>query len=270
QLPLEVAIVSATTVPATSAAEPAPQRLEAEPVTRPAQEPAPPSDEAPTTRRVTSLRERVRNPDAPRVAALSSREPSPAESPPAPPEPAPITPIRGAAPPVAPSAPAAPPPAAADAHFDVGQIIELWPRIRNDVKAVNRRIEALLSEVDPVAVSVTEVTLAVPYPFHRDKLNSDDVRQTVSEVLSRNLGRNVTIACVLRGEYAPPPAAPRHTVAETPSPPRPAAPAAPTPEPDPADDADEARVLAARNLLDADEIDGEEFARLYGDAASWV
>lgn len=274
QLPLEVAIVTATTQPATAVARPAPQHSAAE-ATRTAHEPAPQPEEAPTARRVTSLRERVRNPDAARVAAHAQREPAPAEIPTPHAEPAPITPIRSAAAPVESPAPAAAPPAAApDAYFDVGQIIELWPRIRNDVKAVNRRIEALLSEVDPVAVTATEVTLAVPYPFHRDKLNSDDVRETVSEVLSRNLGRKVTIACVLRGEYVPPAAAPRHTIAEAPPPapvaPAPAAAPTPAPEPDPGDDADEARVLAARNLLDADEMDGEEFARLYGDAASWV
>jgi hypothetical protein len=157
--------------------------------------------------------------------------------------------------------------------YDVAQIADLWPRIRSDVKAINRRIEALLSEVDPVAISATEITLAVPYPFHRDKLNSDDVRETVADVLSRNLGRRVTIACVLRGEFVPPAAttqtAPRVT----------APPAAPDPVPttiqdnepqdlDPGDDADEARLQSVKNLLDAEEISDDELARLYGDAAS--
>lgn len=150
----------------------------------------------------------------------------------------------------------------------------MWPRIRSDVKAINRRIEALLSEVDPVAISATQVTLAVPYPFHRDKLNSDDVREAVSSVLSRNLGRPVTIACVLRGEYVPQ-AAPvgmateRPTVATQPTPlaAQAPAPAQPTPPPDDVEDVDEARVRAAMNLLDAVPLDDDEVARLFGDAA---
>jgi hypothetical protein len=44
--------------------------------------------------------------------------------------------------------------------------------------------------------------LAVPYPFHRDKLNSDDVRETVGGVLSRLLGKNVSLVCILRSEMA--------------------------------------------------------------------
>jgi hypothetical protein len=36
---------------------------------------------------------------------------------------------------------------------------------------------------------------------------------------------------------------------------------------DPGDDADEARLQSVKNLLDATEIDDEEFARLQGDAA---
>jgi hypothetical protein len=89
-----------------------------------------------------------------------------------------------------------------DGSFGIEQIAELWPNVRADVKALNRRIEALLSEVDPVAISGNEITLAVPYPFHRDKLNSDDVRETVGGVLSRLLGKNVSLVCILRSEMA--------------------------------------------------------------------
>ena len=74
--------------------------------------------------------------------------------------------------------------------------------MRADVKALNRRIEALLSEVDPVAISGNQITLAVPYPFHRDKLNSDDVRETVGGVLSRLLGKDISLVCILRSEMA--------------------------------------------------------------------
>src|SRR4029079_8454900 len=93
---------------------------------------------------------------------------------------APITPLRLA---MSAQPPSGGPSSTGD--VDVDRIAELWPRVRADVKALNRRIEALLSEVDPVAVSGNAVTLAVPYPFHRDKLNSDDVRETVSGVISR-------------------------------------------------------------------------------------
>ncbi|MFT4041066.1 MAG: hypothetical protein QM692_22990, partial [Thermomicrobiales bacterium] len=215
----------------------------------------------------------AREPQAP--AALPQRESAPAATPAPSPaaraEPAPITPIRPAA--------TAAPTAASGGSYDVGDVVELWPRIRSDVKAINRRIEALLSEVDPVAVSATQVTLAVPYPFHRDKLNSDEVRDAVSSVLSRNLGRPITIACVLRGEYVPqaapvaitadrPVAAPPATIAAAPTPAPALDMAPPVEEPAPDDDADEARVRAAMNLLDAEPLDDDEVERLFGDAAN--
>ena len=93
-----------------------------------------------------------------------------------------------------------------DGSFGIEHIAELWPNVRADVKALNRRIEALLSEVDPVAISGNQITLAVPYPFHRDKLNSDDVRETVGGVLSRLLGKNVSLdaSCAVKWPQAGP------------------------------------------------------------------
>ena len=277
QLPLEIAIVAATSSSGSVVSET--ERLITEQpagaTTRPFEAAPPPREEiqpqpAP---RVTSLRDRVRNPGASREAVPPPpREQAAAVTPAARDEPAPITPLRTPSP--AAAAPeTASVPAAGAGLYDVAQVADLWPRIRSDVKAINRRIEALLSEVDPVAISETEVTLAVPYPFHRDKLNSDDVRETVAEVLSRNLGRKVTIACVLRGEYVAPPVSVQSSApaAARVAPANPAAPpmaANASQDPDPGDDADEARLQAARNLLDAEEIDDEEFARLYGDVAS--
>jgi DNA polymerase III gamma/tau subunit len=86
----------------------------------------------------------------------------------------------------------------------VDQLADLWQRIRDDVKAVNRRVEALLSTVDPVAVDGNEVTLASPYDFHRGKLNSDDARTVVEDVIARLTGRRVHVTCILREEIAPP------------------------------------------------------------------
>ena len=51
-------------------------------------------------------------------------------------------------------------------------------------------------------ISGNQITLAVPYPFHRDKLNSDDVRETVGGVLSRLLGKDISLVCILRSEMA--------------------------------------------------------------------
>jgi hypothetical protein len=134
--------------------------------------------------------------------------------------------------------------------------------VRADVKALNRRIEALLSEVDPVGVTGNLITLAVPYPFHRDKLNNDEVRDTVAGVLSRLLEQDFTVTCVLRGEFT-------DTPRKTPIVPESRAPRTSETDAD-AEDAEEdervrMRIQAAQNIFDAEEI---EQAPAAGDAAA--
>jgi DNA polymerase III subunit gamma/tau len=185
QLPLEVALVEAV---ATSALDSGPKSRPTErAVERSTQDAA-----ASTPARPTSLRDRVRSTSS--VREIPAPESTRSDLT----EPAIITPLRSI--PVAEAAVMTVP--VEDGSFGIEQIAELWPNVRADVKALNRRIEALLSEVDPVAISGDEITLAVPYPFHRDKLNSDDVRETVGGVLSRLLGKNVSLVCILRSELA--------------------------------------------------------------------
>ncbi|MCC7024087.1 MAG: DNA polymerase III subunit gamma/tau [Thermomicrobiales bacterium] len=226
QLPLEIALVEATAAPA-------------EPATRGDETPPAPSSEPETPpRRPTSLRERVRG-SSPVQPSSSAPTPAAPRS-----DPAPVTPIR--------PTPAAEPPApSVPANIDVEQIANLWPNVRADVKAINRRIEALLSEVDPVAIAGSQITLAVPYAFHRDKLNSDEVRETVASVLSRLLDRQVSLVCVLRGELnggaggGPPMAKSAPSVVTTPE----------TAETGEGDERIQTRIRAAKNIFDAEEIE---------------
>ena len=231
QLPLEVALVESSVTP------PGEPSHEVRAQGRPAEEKT--SNPMPQQARPTSLRDRVRAPSALRDA------PSPAVLIETPADPTPITQLR----------PAPPPPPVANAKpssgpaFNVEQIAELWPSVRADVKALNRRVEALLSEVDPVAISGSQITLAVPYPFHRDKLNSDEVRDTVGGVISRLLGQPISLVCILRGEMTPD--APVRTAAEV------RFEAAPQPRIGlVAEEEERARIRlrAAMNIFDAEEI----------------
>ncbi len=140
---------------------------------------------------------------------------------------------------------------AGDLGVDVAQIAELWPQVRADVKALNRRIEALLSEVDPVAISGKQITLAVPYPFHRDKLNTDEVRETVTGAISRLLGSDVSLYCVLRSELSQ-----SNAQMSTPAPTAVRSPASADPAPEDPGEEERARVRlnAAINIFDAEEI----------------
>jgi DNA polymerase-3 subunit gamma/tau len=232
QLPLEVAIVEAVAIVAADLAS-KPHAGE-----RPVGDDRPDAG-ASSPPRPTSLRDRVRTPSPIReVSTPESARTDHAET-------ATITPLRSK-PAVEAVAVAAP---AVDGSFDIEQIAELWPSVRADVKALNRRIEALLSEVDPVAISGNQVTLAVPYPFHRDKLNSDDVRDTVGGVLSRLVGRDLSLVCILRSEMATATAQGSPTQGPQPS----------ASQPDDGSNADEeeraqVRIRAAMNIFDAEEI----------------
>jgi DNA polymerase-3 subunit gamma/tau len=189
QLPLELAIVEGanrgqvTSAPVTSG-----------PVAPTYREPAPRDAEplAPAAPR-TSLKDRVRGAPAPRarVEPDVERRPEPA------------------APTVEQRAPASAPPATGGSTsiavdgangISVDRLAELWPQIRADVKALNRRIEALLQQVDPAGVSGNQVLLVSPYDFHRNRVNTDEVRQVIEGVIGRLTGVNVQVSCVSREE----------------------------------------------------------------------
>jgi DNA polymerase-3 subunit gamma/tau len=239
QLPLEIAIVESTVAP--GAAEPGEVPSQAR-----SNDDNMPEAVSPRSTRPTSLRDRVRAPSGIREVPVQTG-PAPSTG-----EPTPITPLRTVTSlePVTKVEPGSGP------MVDVEQIAELWPNVRADVKALNRRIEALLSEVDPVAISGNQITLAVPYPFHRDKLNTDEVRDTVGGVLSRLLGRQISLVCILRGEMSARPTAGPERQEQTESLPRPEN----EPEPEEEERA-RVRLRAAMNIFDAEEIQDIEPAR---------
>lgn len=155
--------------------------------------------------------------------------------------------------------PSTPPPAPDNAAPTGGLSLESlrnrWGQVRADVSAVNVRIGALMSEMDPAALEGNKVILTVPYPFHAGKMNSDDTRPIVEDVLSRVMGTPLTLECFTVDEFrtrtprttAPAPVQPK------PEPEKPA----PVENDEPEIDASES-LRALRNIFDAEEIDPEE------------
>jgi DNA polymerase III subunit gamma/tau len=271
QLPLEVAIVEGAmcahvkSTPAqtvgTSFAAPRSVRESLSPAEPPedltSPPPSPPSER---TRPAGGLRDRVRG-----TATMSSQRDSP--PPPPPPDDAPrvsdpLEPaVRMSAPIPTPGRDSSTPTAAGGNELEA--LMDAWQQIKSDVKAVNRRIEALLQQADPAAVNPTHVTIVSPYEFHRNKLNSDDVRRVVEDAVGRTLGRSVQVSFVSREDLqaatARTTSSPR-TAVEASAPPASAEPVHDDPAvdvaPAPAFDAREIeeRLTAARNIFDAEEI----------------
>jgi DNA polymerase-3 subunit gamma/tau len=274
QLPLEIAIVEGLRRPAR--ADERQPMAESSPVPPAAnghgnRHDAPPDDvPPPPSEPRTSLKDRVRG-TAPRPAPQPTADRRVAE--PAPGQvqasPRPSTEQRPAA---------AVMDGPTDGVLSLAALIDLWPKIRADVKALNRRIEALLQQVDPAGVNGSQVILVSPYEFHRNRVNSDEVRLVVESVIGRLVNTNVQVACMTRedaqrivgsqpvptpGEPAsPPPANPPHQA--------PAPVSTTPPESDGIDrvtdviDADlaadqqlkdeDARIRAAKNIFDAEEV----------------
>jgi DNA polymerase-3 subunit gamma/tau len=191
QLPLEMAIVQSVLSLADSA-QPAPRPAAERPqtVTEAAVMPQPPASEPqPSTRLQDQVRRRSETAAAkPAPRARSVSEPS--------------------GPPPEPSAPTAGDMLPSRHELSLERLIDLWQKIRADVKTLDRRTEALLSEIDPVRVDDLDVYLASPYEFHRNMLADDERRAIVESVIHRRTGYAVRIHCMLRSELTsqqPPP-----------------------------------------------------------------
>ena len=126
---------------------------------------------------------------------------------------------------------------------------------------MNIRIGAVLSEMDPAGLEGDTVILTVPYTFHAQKMNSDEYRVVVEDVISRVMGATHTIECLTTDEYRSRP--PRKNAAAPPPPEASSLQAEASDdavlEPDPVSkepqiDPSES-LRAVRNIFDAEEID---------------
>ncbi len=141
-----------------------------------------------------SLKDRVRNPSA-RISPPSSNQAVEHQGAVAPRPPEPARPAATVS-----RQPAADPADDRTATISVQRLVELWHRIRQDVKLQNRRIEALLAEVDPISVDGNMVTLRAAYPFHRNRLEEDEVREVVQSAIGKRVGQAIRVRTILKGE----------------------------------------------------------------------
>ena len=149
--------------------------------------------------------------------------------------------------------------------------IDRWQEIRTEVKAIDRKVEALLASTDPYNVIDGTLYLVAAYPFHAGKLNEDRNRMTIEAAIERVTNERISVVTALRDELpdlepgpgpAPAPAPQRpqpRRVAETPPEPE-AAPVNGAHDPDGADDDEEAErerqiMERMKALFDGEEVD---------------
>ena len=240
-LPLELCLIdailartgeapSATTTPSVSArpAPATPRPLPNRPAPRPTSAEPPAERPTPPERMPTPIRPETASPrPVPTAEETTPAErpalPAPPPIPRAPADPPPpvaaLPPTPSPAPPPAPTPTVAAPTVAAAAgaaaagtttlpDIPIEQLHDLWPRIRQGVRAINRRIEALLASTDPYRVADGTLTLVAAYDFHRNGLNKEDTKRVIEEVLAQVLNGPYSLACITQAEIAELPTAP--------------------------------------------------------------
>ncbi len=162
-------------------------------------------------------------PANPRPAPSPTRPtaPTPAPARPAPKRSVPSpTPTRPAPARSAPAAVREPAPAyVADIHLAPGDgslkpevLRARWPELLNALRPRNLSLEALMHSCEPVAVEGDVVVLGFTHAFHRGKVEEEQNKRVVEDVLSHLVGQRYRVRCVLASREqtaapAPPPTA---------------------------------------------------------------
>jgi len=72
-----------------------------------------------------------------------------------------------------------------------------WANFLAAVRSVDKALEALLRDCEPVSVLENTVTLGFYYPLHREKAEEDKRRRTLEETMGKFLGRPIRVKCVV-------------------------------------------------------------------------
>ena len=91
-------------------------------------------------------------------------------------------------------------PPEATERITVDLLLDLWPKIRLDVRARDRCGEALLSRCDPASVNGSSIILCTNYRFHQEKLNQHTQRALLESVIGRLVNQPVSVTVELSGK----------------------------------------------------------------------
>jgi DNA polymerase-3 subunit gamma/tau len=98
----------------------------------------------------------------------------------------------------------------ADGTLTPEMLCSQWPDFLNALRPRNLPLEALMRSCEPLAVEGDVVVLGFTHDFHRSRVEEDQNRQDVEDVLAKLIGRRYRVRCVLAeqwtGRLAPAPA----------------------------------------------------------------
>jgi hypothetical protein len=90
-----------------------------------------------------------------------------------------------------------------------------WPEFLNALRPRNLPLEALMRACEPMAVEGDVVVLGFSHDFHRSRVEEDQSKRDVEQVLSELIGQRYRVRCELSKQRTvnPPPASAKAEVA---------------------------------------------------------
>lgn len=84
--------------------------------------------------------------------------------------------------------------------IDLYSVRNNWKKMLSDIKPLNHSLSALLSSCQAIDATGSEITIATPYDFYKEKLNDPANRLTVEDVFGKILGLKIRLKVVSNKE----------------------------------------------------------------------
>lgn len=73
-----------------------------------------------------------------------------------------------------------------------------WQDVTNTVREINRGLSMSMQVARPVDIEGTTVTIAVPYAFHKERIEIVEHSMLIQKTISETFGKNITLRCVIK------------------------------------------------------------------------
>ncbi|MEK7078404.1 MAG: DNA polymerase III subunit gamma/tau [Patescibacteria group bacterium] len=81
--------------------------------------------------------------------------------------------------------------------IDLAAIVARWPEVAQTVRPFNHSLSAFIQGMKLQEVSVTVLTLATKYTFHKDRLSELKNKKIIEDAVEKVFGRKLNLNCVL-------------------------------------------------------------------------
>ena len=87
-------------------------------------------------------------------------------------------------------------------NIELEEIISKWPELLKAAKQHNHHLVAILTSSKPIALEHSELTLEVPFVYHKKRISDKDTQKILKQISKSVFGRNFTFKSVINKELA--------------------------------------------------------------------